>query len=87
MIKDIEPYSDTEFKWGINYNAIPDIVIDAAVMYGVGNSPVPPTLDDMLDRDPLWDNDVVLTWAMIQRHLRKHETNDKLLEKSRNNGK
>ena len=84
-MKLVEPHSDTEYKWGLNYNSIPDVIIDAAVMYGIGNSPVPPTLDEMLDRDPKWDSDVVMVWSMISTKLKMHEANDKALESQRKN--
>jgi hypothetical protein len=55
--------------WGLNYSDMIDIVVDSAVAFMLGNSALPPTREEMLNRDPAWLQDVFTVVRLIQFQL------------------
>lgn len=46
-----------------------NLLIETAVMWYISKTPLPPSRQEMLDRDPLWDNEVAKMRHLLQYQL------------------
>ena len=56
-------------NWGLNYPDLAQLSLDAATAFYLGDSPLPPSMDMMLEQNPLWLQDVFQNVALLKFQL------------------